>query len=71
MNAESVSGVEYLYAGMSVFRLFLRIKKTSIKIDQMFPKCGQNIDKISKLSKDRLDSGKWLDNPSLITVSKH
>ena len=34
---------------------------------------GQNIDSISKVSKgkDRLESDKWYEHPSQITVSKH
>ena len=46
---------------------FLRMKETGIKLI----KYSQNMDKISIVSKDRLDSGKGLDNPSLNTVSKH
>ena len=34
-------------------------------------KYSQNIDNISIVSKDRLDNGKGLDNPSLNTVSTH
>ena len=34
-------------------------------------KYGKNMDKIIIISKDMLDSGKRLDNPSLKTVSKH
>ena len=34
-------------------------------------KYGKNMDKILIVSKDRLDSGKRLNNPSLKTVSKH
>ena len=34
-------------------------------------KYGKNMDKISIVSEDWLDSGKRLDNPSLKTVSKH
>ena len=34
-------------------------------------KNGKNLDKISIVSKDRLDSGERLNNPSLKTVSKH
>ena len=57
---------------MSVFRLksdfrFFEKKETGIELK----KYGQNMDKISIVSKDRLDSGKGLDNPSLKTVSKH
>ena len=63
--------------GLVVFRdvsfqtlsLFLRIKETGTKLI----KSCQNMDNISIvcLSKDRLDSGKELDNPSLNTISTH
>ena len=49
------------------FSDFLRIKETGIKLIIY----GKNMDKILIISKDRLDSGKRLDNPSLKTVSKH
>ena len=34
-------------------------------------KYGKNMDKILMVSKDRLENGKRLNNPSLKTVSKH
>ena len=34
-------------------------------------KYGQNMDKVLIVTKDRLDSGKRLDNSSLNTISKH
>ena len=34
-------------------------------------KYSENMDKISVVSIDKLDSGKGLDNPSLNTVSTH
>ena len=43
------------------------MKETGIKLNNY----GQNMDKISMVFKDRIDSGKRLDNPSLNTVSKH
>ena len=46
---------------------FLIIKETGIKLI----KYSQNMDNISTVSKDRLDSGKGLDTQSLITVSTH
>ena len=49
------------------FSDFLEIKESGIKLI----KYGKNIDKMSIVSKDRLDSGKGLDNPCLNTVSKH
>ena len=52
---------------MSDFRFVFRIKETGIKLI----KYGQNTNKISMISKDRLDSDKRLDIPSLNTVSKH
>ena len=55
------------FSDLSLISDFLRIKKTCLKLI----KCGQKIDKILIISKDRLDFGKWLGNPSLITVSKH
>ena len=55
------------FSDFSLISDFLRIKKSGIKLI----KYGKNMDKISKVSKDRLDSGKRLDNPSLKTVSKH
>ena len=58
--------------GMSVFRLksdfrFFENKETCIKLI----KYSQNMDDISIVSKDRLDNGKGIDNPSLNTVSTH
>ena len=55
------------FSDFSLISDFLRIKITSIKLI----KCGQNIDTISIVSKDGLDSDKRLENPSLISVSKH
>ena len=55
------------FSDFSLISDFLRTKETGIKLI----KYSQNMDKISIASKDRLDSGKGLDNPSLITVSKH
>ena len=46
---------------------FFRIKETGIELI----KYGQNMDKISIVSTDRLDNGKGLGNPSLNTISKH
>ena len=45
----------------------MRIKENGIKLS----KYSSNMDKTSVVSKDKLDSGKGLDNPSLNTVSKH
>ena len=50
----------------SDFRFFFRMKKTGTKLF----KYGQNMDTISIVLKDMLDSGQRLDNPSLNTVSK-
>ena len=58
------------FSDFSLISDFLRTAKTSIKIDQMWSKY-MYIYKISKVSKDRLDSDKWLENPCLNTVSKH
>ena len=55
------------FSDFSLISDFLRIKLTGIKLI----KYDQNMDKISIVSKDRLDNGKGLDNPSLNTVSKH
>ena len=55
------------FSDFSLISDFFKNKKTCIKLI----KCGQNKYKISIISKDSLDSGKWLDNPSLFTVSKH
>ena len=55
------------FSDFSLISDFLRIKELGIK----FLKYSQNMDKISIVSKDRLDSGKGLDNPSLNTVSTH
>ena len=49
------------FSDFSLISDFLRMKKTCIKLI----KSGQNIDKFTIVSKGRLD------NPSLITVSKH
>ena len=54
------------FSDLSLISDFLRIKKTCIKLIIMW----SNINKISIVSIDRLDSVKWLDNPSLIIVSK-
>ena len=56
------------FSDLSLMSDFLKIKETVIKL---MPVYGQNMDKISIVFKDRLDSGKGLDNPSLETVSKH
>ena len=55
------------FSDFSLISDFLRIKETGIKL----MKYCQNMEKISIVFKDRLDSGKGLDNPSLETVSKH
>ena len=55
------------FSDFSLISDFLRIKKTCI----ILIKSGQNINKFSIVSKGRLDNGKGLDNPSLITFSKH
>ena len=47
------------FSDFSLISDFLRIKETGIKLI----KCGKNMDKILKVFKDRLDSGKRLDNP--------
>ena len=52
------------FSDFSLISDFLRIKETGIKY-------SQNMDNISIISKDRLNSGKGLDNPSLNTVSTH
>ena len=54
------------FSDFSLISDFFRIKETGIKLI----KYSQNMD-ISMVSKDRLDSGKGLDNPPLITVPKH
>ena len=53
------------FSDLSLISDFLRIKETDIKLI----KYSQNMDKISIVSKDRLDNWKGLDNPSLNTVS--
>ena len=53
------------FSDLSLISDFLRIKESGIKID------SQNMDNIAIVSKDRLDNGKGLDNPSLNTVSTH
>ena len=55
------------FSDFSLISDFLRIKKSGIKLI----KYSQNMDNISIVSKDRLDNGKGLDNPSLNTVSTH
>ena len=55
------------FSDFSLISDFFRIKETGIKLI----KYDQNMAKISIVSKDRLDSSKRLDNPSLKTVSKH
>ena len=55
------------FSDFSLISDFLEIKESGIKLI----KYGKNMDKISIVSKDRLDSGKGLDNPCLNTVSKH
>ena len=52
------------FSDFSLISDILRIKETGIKLI----KYGQNMDNISIVSKDRLDSGNRLDNPSM-TVS--
>ena len=55
------------FSDFSLISDFLRIKKSGIKLI----KYSQNMDNISIISKDRLDNGKGLDNPSLNTASTH
>ena len=55
------------FSDFSLISDFLRIRETSIKLIEY----GQNMDKVLKVTKDRLDSGKRLGNPSLNTVLKH
>ena len=55
------------FSDLSLISDFLRIKESGIKLI----KYGKNMDKVLIVSKERLDSGKGLDNPSLKTVSKH
>ena len=55
------------FSDFSLISDFLRIKETCIKLI----KYSKNMDNISIVSKDRLDNGKELDNPSLNTVSTH
>ena len=55
------------FSDLSLISDFLRIKETGIKLI----KYSKNMYKILKVFKDRLDSGKRLDNPSLKTVSNH
>ena len=55
------------FSDLSLSSDLLRVKRICIK----FIKSGHNIDKVSIVSKGRLDNGKGLDNPSLITVPKH
>ena len=67
-----MKGYMFLYQGcqFSDFSLIsdcLRIKECGMKLI----KYGKNMDKILIVSKDRLESGKRLNNPSLKTVSKH
>ena len=49
------------------FSDFLKIKETGVKVI----KYGPNMDKTSIASKDMLDGGIGIDNPSLNTVSTH
>ena len=58
---------ECQFSDLSLISDFLRIKESGIK----FIKYSQNMDNITIVSKDRLDNGKGLDNPSLNTVSTH
>ena len=55
------------FSDFSLISDFLRIKETGIKSI----KYSQNMNKVSIVSKDRLDNGKGLNNPSLNTVSTH
>ena len=55
------------FSDFSLISDFFRIKETGIKLI----KYGQNMEQTSLVSKDRLDNGKRLDNPSLNTISKH
>ena len=52
------------FSDFSLISDFLRIRETCITL-------SKNMDNISIVSKDRLDDGKGLDNPSLRTVSTH
>ena len=55
------------FSDFSLISDFLRIKENGIKLI----KYCLNMDKISVVSKDKLGSGKGLDNPSLNTVSTY
>ena len=55
------------FSDFSLISDFLRLKEIGIKLI----KYGQNMDKISTVSKDMFDSGSGFDNPLLNTVSKH
>ena len=55
------------FSDFSLISDFLRIKESGIKLI----KSSENMDTISIVFKDRLDSGKGLDNLSLNTVSNH
>ena len=55
------------FSDFSLISDFFRIKECGMKLI----KDGKIMDKILIVSKDRLDSGKGLDNPSLKTVYKH
>ena len=55
------------FSDFSLISDFLRKKECGMELI----KYGKNMDKILIVSKDRLDSGKRLNNPSLKTVSKH
>ena len=55
------------FSDFSLISDFLRIKENGIHLI----KYSQNMNKISIVSKGRLDSDKGLDKPSLNTGSKH
>ena len=61
----SVQGCQF--SDLSLISELLRIKETGIKLN----KYGQSMDNILVVSKDKLDRGTWLDNPSLNAVSEH
>ena len=66
LNVKDISIQGCQFSDFSLISDFLRIKESGIKLI----KCSQNMD-ISIVSKDRLNNGKGLDNPSLNTVSTH
>ena len=55
------------FSDFSLIYDFLKIKESGIKLI----KHSQNMDNISIVSKNRLNNGKGLDNPSLNTVSTY